>query len=140
MWQLNDGKNPFLADGTLDPRVKLLLADHDAAFSGTVSEHALAGKTRAEILAGVAETPAGVVAPDGAEKDKEKGIWYPTVVFKNTNEKHKSKVDEETYIKVNKSGKFLTSPASDYLRERIFKGKENPIIMQRYYREVFTCE
>ena len=75
-----------------------------------------------------------------AEKDKEKGIWTPTVVFKNTNEKHKSKVDEETYIQIKKSGKSTLSPTSEYELAYNYLGKENDLIMRRYYREIFTCE
>ena len=58
------------------------------------------------------------------EKDKKKGIWSPTVVFKNTNEKHESKVDEKTYIKINgywgtRSHTF--APLSDHENAILYK-------------------
>ena len=74
------------------------------------------------------------------KKDKKKGIWWPTIVFKNTNEKHKSKVDEETYIQIKKSGKSTPAPWSQYENSHTFKGEENALVMRRYYRETFTCE
>ena len=74
------------------------------------------------------------------EKDEENGIWKPTVVFKNTNEKHTTVVDKKAYIQVNKLGKSTQAPKTEYENARIFTGKENQLILRRYYREIFTCK
>ena len=94
--------------------------------------------------------------------NEKSNIWKPIVIFKNTNDKHKTKVDEETYIQINKyvnvfnnesncwtcsartkcGGNCSSTPSTITKAEnyKIYKGSENQIIIQRYYREMFTCK
>ena len=74
-----------------------------------------------------------------SEDEKEK-IWKPVVIFTNTNEKHKTKVDSETDIQIQKHGKATFTKTSNPENAKLYNGDGNPIIMQRYYREIFTCE
>ena len=39
-------------------------------------------------------------------ENEKSAIWKPKVLFKNTNEKHKTKVDQETYIKIKQYGDY----------------------------------
>ena len=89
------------------------------------------------------------------EKEGENRVWSPTVVFKNTNDKTKTVVDDYTYITINGSRSFIISndkksyrlsssvkksPFSVHENVYYFKGAENPLIMRRYYIQVFNCE
>ena len=67
-------------------------------------------------------------------------IWSPIVVFKNTNEKHKTIVDQSTYVQIKKYGNATLTPKSQEENAKLFMGDENNIIMLRYYREIFICE
>ena len=67
-------------------------------------------------------------------------IWKPTVIFQNTPEKQKTKVDPETNIKIKKYGDGTLSDITNPENVKLFDGKDNAIIMQRYYREKFTCK
>ena len=73
--------------------------------------------------------------------EKEK-IWRPIINFKNTNEKLKTLVDKETNINVEKKvdDTFTPTKISEAENAKIYKGEDNQILIQRYYRQVFTCK
>ena len=70
------------------------------------------------------------------EKSK---IWLPIVTFTNTNEKDTTVVDKKTYIQINKTGDYTYTPVTDTEEAYLYEGKRNPVIMKRYYREIFIC-
>ena len=100
-----------------------------------------------------------------SENEKSK-IWFPIVIFKNTNEKYTTvRASEETktdiYIEkyVNSwnseskcwtcsarntscSGNCSATPSQITEREnyKMYEGMDNQIIIQRYFREIFTCK
>ena len=85
------------------------------------------------------------------DKDKESNllseyeksnIWKPLVLFKNTNEKFTNIVDEKTYIQIEKCDNCSTdlSPVTMAENFQIYKGIDSQLIMQRYYRHIFTCK
>ena len=79
------------------------------------------------------------------EMDEIGGIWIPTALFRNTNEKHTTVVDKKTYTKI----KRLDGPGIDNNRRSLLSNHENTflhngaqhlLIMDKYYREIFRCE
>ena len=68
-------------------------------------------------------------------------VWVPSVIFDNTDNKAKSKNDEETIIKVSKL-KNGTFNDDGLLREDIdiYEGVENQLLMSRVYNKRFICE
>ena len=73
-------------------------------------------------------------------EDEKENIWKPIVIFKNTNAKDTTVVDTKTDIQIEKHGDVTITEISNPENAKHYKGEENPIIMQRYYREKFTCE
>ena len=72
--------------------------------------------------------------------NEKSNIWKPIVVFKNTNKKQKTIVDEDTDIQIRKKGSYIYTSEWEAEEAKIFEGDKNIIIMQRYYREMFTCK
>ena len=74
-------------------------------------------------------------------REETETVWVPSVIFDNTDNKAKSKNDEETIIKVSKlkNGTFnddgLLSEDID-----IYEGMENQLLMSRVYNKRFICE
>ena len=73
-------------------------------------------------------------------EDEKSYIWKPILTFENTNEKRTTIVDLNTDIYIEKLGDFTLTKISDPENAKHYHGKDNSIIMQRYYREKFTCE
>ena len=73
--------------------------------------------------------------------EKQK-IWKPIIIFKNTNEKLKTLVNEETNINVekNEDDYFTPTAISDPENAKNYEGMDNQIVIQRYYRQIFTCK
>ena len=73
-------------------------------------------------------------------------IWSPIILFENTNAKYTTLVDEKTDVQIKKTGHFqlsqdiVTGNPFTLHNAKLYKGSENPLIMERYYREKFICK
>jgi hypothetical protein len=66
-------------------------------------------------------------------------IWAPRLVFFNTEDKQATEIDEKTFAAVLKNGSYEIASLSKVSNEHLFKGSENPIIMERSYSTKFIC-
>ena len=71
---------------------------------------------------------------------ENKLIWIPELVFENTEDKMRSKINEKTSIKVLKSGNFTPSHISENENIQIFRGDENMLIMRQFYTLTFLSD
>ena len=60
-------------------------------------------------------------------------IWFPVLVFDNTEHKLSTLVDHDASINVQKTGSYFLSDASDPTNRQKYAGKENPITLSRFY-------
>ena len=70
-------------------------------------------------------------------------IWSPIILFENTNAKYTTIVDEKTDVQIKKTGDFVLSQMfypTALQNAKLYEGSENPLIMERYYREKFICK
>ena len=66
-------------------------------------------------------------------------IWVPELIFSNTEDKPSTKVDSKTSLSVKKMGKFKLSETFENENIQYFSGKENSLILKRFYNERFLC-
>ena len=71
---------------------------------------------------------------------ENKLIWIPELVFENTEDKMRSKINEKTSIKVLKTGNFTPSYISENENIQIFRGDENMLIMRQFYTLTFLSD
>ena len=62
---------------------------------------------------------------------EKSSVWFPAVVFVNTEQKLKSVVDEEAVIVVEKKGKGMAVDDTFTENKLLYRGDENPIHYER---------
>ena len=75
------------------------------------------------------------------DHDDKKSIWTPVIIFENTKASDRSKIDEESLIRVLPHEKFKYTASDIQNHENIyyFKGSENSLELSRTYRINFIC-
>ena len=73
--------------------------------------------------------------------DTQKRIWAPVIIFSNTEESDRSKIDDESLIRVlpNKSFMYKKSDMANNQNIYYFHGSENILELSRTYRVDFIC-
>ena len=67
-------------------------------------------------------------------------IWIPKIIFSNTQSNIFSSVDEKTIGLVSRRGSFSRSSIAEKENIYKFKGKDNPIFVNRVYETEWMCE
>lgn len=68
-------------------------------------------------------------------------IWVPTVTLKNTRSNERSKNDERSVIRIIRNGKLERKGIWQLTNNRyLYKGKENPVVIERPYDTDFICD
>ena len=77
---------------------------------------------------------------DNSIKGKLKEIWYPELIFLNTNTEELTVVDERSQLAVRKGGQPEENPLDELLENMVYSGSENTLIMSRTYALTFSCQ
>ena len=70
---------------------------------------------------------------------EKSSVWFPAVVFVNTEQKLKSVVDEEAVIVVEKKGKGMAVDDTFTENKLLYRGDENPIHYERLDNIKYDC-
>ncbi len=69
-----------------------------------------------------------------------KNIWFPQVIFHNTEIKSETLNDDKAYANVQREGLYQRRNISYLHNAYLYKGEENPIVFSRVYSDKFICE
>ena len=76
-------------------------------------------------------------------KDDVEKLWLPMVIYKNTDQKERTRLGENwewtTNVFISQEGGFTNSSDEVVDETRIFKGSENRLTMQQTYAHKFQC-
>jgi len=73
------------------------------------------------------------------QPEEEARLWFPAFVFENTKQKIPGLVDGKSSLKVVKGGAGYISGSTAVENKLVFSGKDNFIVYERFYSEVFDC-
>ena len=67
-------------------------------------------------------------------------LWFPVVIFLNTEDESESPVDQKARVLVEKKGTYELSPIQDIENVAYYKGSENPLQYKRNFELTFNCQ
>jgi len=67
-------------------------------------------------------------------------LWIPVIIFRNTEKKVESPLDQKTRIIVEKKGTYALSSLEDVKESAYYKGSENPLHYERDFSLKFDCQ
>ena len=71
--------------------------------------------------------------------EKRNMIWFPKLLFLNTEYRPKVSLSEYTQIMVKKQGGFQLSAATELENVQVYRSSENPLILSQFYNIQFLC-
>ena len=66
-------------------------------------------------------------------EEEKKKIWTPSLIFDNTDQKVRTRMDEESLISVKREGNFSRNSIDNVNNVYMYHGSENPLQMNRVY-------
>ena len=66
-------------------------------------------------------------------EEEKKKIWTPSLIFDNTDQKVRTRTDEESLISVKREGNFSRNTIDNIDNVYIYHGSKNPLEMSRVY-------
>ena len=73
-------------------------------------------------------------------QDEKQKIWTPSLIFDNTDEKIRTKTDDESLISVKREGNFTINTIDNVDNVYMYDGAENSLQMSRVYQIGWICE
>ena len=73
-------------------------------------------------------------------QDEKQKIWTPSLIFDNTDEKIRTKTDDESLISVKREGNFTINTTDNVDNVYMYDGAENSLQMSRVYQIGWICE